>query len=753
MTALSNSNPENVSSQESSKRKFMQSISLPFVMGLFFVSALMVLLITVVVNIHMERYSAMVAAATTNHLKSAAMAAAKYIDIAELDKYHTEEDTLITEEERKAAEESGETDEDIEHDEAIYKKNHNREYYELKKRLANLAKQYNVLYVYFLRQYDEDHFQYIVDNDFELGTVVGIVGPETILEIQDISRRALSGEVTSSDLGMHDESWEGLIAGFAPVYDKDGNLYCVAGVDISDQVILDQQSYSKTMTILQIVALSVSVLSSALSMFLYRRKAKEIEAAHTKLMESENNLRQAFDEVTELKVQQDGDYFLTSLLINPLLRKEVQSSALAVDFYIDQKKKFIFKKRSAELGGDICIAREIVLRGKRYLAFTNGDAMGKSIQGAGGALVMAVLYNSYIDRTPLSPGLYQKTPEAWLAGIYEELQRVFASFSGSMLISAILGLIDEETGAMYFFNAEHPWLIRYHNGKAAFVENELTMRKIGSIETDTGITIRAMQLQSNEVVFLGSDGRDDILVGIDMETGQRVINEDETRFLHCLEDARGELKRLVENVARDGELTDDFTLIRIEWKKPPPAQPPEFESARASAFKAFANTRDAHTAELLRKAMRFYPDAEVIEKLAVCCREQGKDQEVIQTYQQGLDALPLHETLLYSMVNECRRMIHKIFDESKGKEPAKKSLMEYLRLAIDYGERLLIVQPQHLKGMLHVADCYRMVGRFADAKALLLRARKISPDDDILKTIENSLERDEARRMEKAAPM
>jgi len=724
----------------------MKSLSLPFVMGLFLLSALMVLLITIVVNIHMEHYSAMVAAATTNHLKSAAIAAAKFVATEELDLYRTEEDTLIGENDAEAAKELAQklAAENADENETEYVKTHKKEYYELKKRLAKFAEQYNVLYLSYLRQIDADHFQYIVDNDFDPKT---IVGPQTILEIGEIAREALTGKVTSSDLGTHNASWEGLLAGFAPVYDAEGKLYCVADIDISDQIMLDQRSYSQTMTILQVVALTVSVLSSVISMFLYRRKAREIEAAHVKLLKSENDLRQAFNEVTELKVQQDGDYFLTSLLINPLLRKEVQSNALAVDFYIDQKKKFIFKKRSAELGGDICIAREIVLRDKHYLAFTNGDAMGKSIQGAGGALVMAVLYNSYIDRTPLFASLYQKTPEAWLMEIYEELQRVFASFNGSMLISAILGLIDEETGAMYFFNAEHPWLIRYHNGKAVFVENELTMRKIGSIETDTGITIRAMQLQYNEVIFLGSDGRDDVLVGIDAETGQRVINEDETRFLHCLEDADGELQRLVENVARDSELTDDFTLIRIEWKKPAPVMPPEFESARASAIAAFTEARNDTAAQLLQKAIQLYPDAEIIEKLAACYREQGKDQEVIQTYQQGLDIFPLHENLLYNVVNDCRRIIHKIFDESKGKE--KKSLMEYLRIAIDYGERLLIVQPKHFKGMLHVADCYRMVGRFADARALLRNAREISPNDEILKTIENLLERDEARRAEK----
>jgi len=751
MTDASKSKPE-----ETSKRKIMKALGLPLVISMFFVSALMVLLLTVVVNIHMNRYAAMVTESVGSHLKSVAQTAATLVSVEELDKYRKEEDTKGPEfaelKERLAGfSESGkESREYLELEKQLAE--FSPEYTELKNRLIEFAEKHDVKWVYYLRRYDEGHFQYIVDNDFDPAT---IVGPTDILEIGEISRAALSGKVLASDLGTHEESWENLFAGFAPVYNADGTFYCAAGVDLDDRIILDMESYSQTMTLLQVAALSISVIFSVLSTFLYRRKAREIEAAHRRLQASEIELRQAFEEVTALKVQQDGDYFLTSLLINPLLRKEVKSGTLAVDFYIDQKKKFIFKKRSAELGGDICIAREIALRDRRYLAFTNGDAMGKSIQGAGGALVMAVLYNSYIDRTPTSSNLYMKTPEAWLAGIYEELQRVFASFDGSMLISAVLGLVDEETGAMYFFNAEHPWLIRYHNGRAIFSGNEFTMGKIGNVVSDTGIIIQAMQLQYNDVIFFGSDGRDDILVGIDSETGQRVINEDETRFLHCVEEAEGDLKRLVENVTRDGELTDDFTLIRIEWKKPPPAMPPGFESARASALKAFADAQREdipRVTQLLSDAVQILPDAELAEKLAACYREQEKDQEAVLIYQKALESMPLDETLLYSMVNECRRLVHKIFDETRGKDNTKKDLTEYIRLALEYGERLLIVNPQHFKGMLHVADCYRMVRRFADAKKLLDRAREFAPDEENLKVLERMSERVEARYMEQASP-
>ncbi|MDR2941544.1 MAG: hypothetical protein LBV17_03020 [Treponema sp.] len=241
--------------------KLSNAIGLKLTLGLFFVSALMVLLVSVVVNIHVNHYVKMITESTQNHLKAVAQAAALFVSAEELDRYHTVEDSK------------------------------NQSYHDLKMRLVQFAKEYNVLYVSYLRQYNQDNFQYIVDNDFNQDTVVG---PGTILPIEDIARSALAGNVTATDLGSYNESWNGLIAGFAPVYDKDGNFYCVADVDISDKVILDQRRYSLTMTILQILALSVSVLFGILNMLLYRSKARQIEEAHIKLQYFNNNMRQAF---------------------------------------------------------------------------------------------------------------------------------------------------------------------------------------------------------------------------------------------------------------------------------------------------------------------------------------------------------------------------------------------------------------------------------------------------------------------------
>jgi len=248
-------------SSNSLLERMSKAIGVQFTLGLFFISALMVLLVSIVVNIHLNHYVAMVTESTQNHLKAAAQAAAKYVSVEELDRYHTVEDAK------------------------------NQSYQELKRRLEQFAKEYNVLYVSFLRQYDKDNFQYIVDNDFDPKT---IVGPGTVKPIQDIARAALSGNVTATDLGNYNESWEGLIAGFAPVYDSDGKFYCVADVDISDKIILDMRRYSLIMTILQINALTISVLFGILNMLLYRSKAKQIEEAHIKLQYFNNNMRQAF---------------------------------------------------------------------------------------------------------------------------------------------------------------------------------------------------------------------------------------------------------------------------------------------------------------------------------------------------------------------------------------------------------------------------------------------------------------------------
>jgi len=241
--------------------EFIKAIWVRLVLGLFFISALMVLLISAVVNVQMNQYERMITESLQNHLMAAAQALANLTGAEELDRYHTIEDTNTP------------------------------EYQDLRERLIRFAEEYNVLYAYYWRDYGNDTLQYIVDNDTDPETQVG---PDSIYEVEEIARNALAGNVGVTDLGTYTPTWDGLITGYAPVYDRYGNFYCVAGVDISDEYIFIQRRNSRNMTILQIIALLVSLVFGVLNMMLYRRKARQIEEAHKKLQYFNNNLRRAF---------------------------------------------------------------------------------------------------------------------------------------------------------------------------------------------------------------------------------------------------------------------------------------------------------------------------------------------------------------------------------------------------------------------------------------------------------------------------
>jgi class 3 adenylate cyclase len=228
---------------------------------LFFVSALMVVVLSAQGNNIMTRSSQLVVGATQNHLRAAAMAASGLVDWHVLDQYHTEEDTQ------------------------------NQEYADIKELLIKFAEDHEVLFVYFWRDYGDGQGQFIVDNDTDPETTVG---PGSLFEIEDIALEALSGKVSVTDLEAYTPGWEGLITASAPVYDDEGNIYCIAGVDASDEVILAQKNASNDLVVLQIFVITVSFLFGIFNMVLYQRKANQSEAARVKLQYFNNNLRRAF---------------------------------------------------------------------------------------------------------------------------------------------------------------------------------------------------------------------------------------------------------------------------------------------------------------------------------------------------------------------------------------------------------------------------------------------------------------------------
>ena len=259
-------------------------------------------------------------------------------------------------------------------------------------------------------------------------------------------------------------------------------------------------------------------------------------------------------------------------MLKPLGINEVDSARVGVESLVRQYKKFAFRHWTKDIGGDINISHMIELQGRRFVALINADAMGKSMQGAGGALVLGSVFHTIIERTQALSELREQSPERWLKNAFVELHRVFESFDGSMLVSGFFALLDEEAGLLYHVLAEHPRAVIFRNGKAQFVDNDRILRKLGTPGVLKGLAIATTQLEPGDILFTGSDGRDDIILGTD-RNGGRIINEDEFLFLRLVEQSQGSLTGLIALLEQQGEIMDDLSIMRIERYREAHARP------------------------------------------------------------------------------------------------------------------------------------------------------------------------------------
>ncbi|PJZ47625.1 SpoIIE family protein phosphatase [Leptospira saintgironsiae] len=278
----------------------------------------------------------------------------------------------------------------------------------------------------------------------------------------------------------------------------------------------------------------------------------------------EDQVKDRTSRLTKLLEQQQGDYFLTSLLLKPFGIETIQNGKVFVESFTRQKKQFVFKEQNHEIGGDLCMSTSLKIGGANCIVFMNADAMGKSIQGAGGAIVLGSVFGSILNRTRLfEDKSLEFSPQRWLRSAFLELSKVFEIFEGSMLVTAVLGVIEESTGKTYLVNAEHPSPILYRNGKASLIPTKHFFNRIGlPFDPSAIFTVQSFQLKSGDCLFLGSDGKDDLIVGI-REDGSKEINENQEAFLSRIEEAKGDLHKIYQDM--EEYLTDDISFLKIEY--------------------------------------------------------------------------------------------------------------------------------------------------------------------------------------------
>jgi hypothetical protein len=383
-------------------------------------------------------------------------------------------------------------------------------------------------------------------------------------------------------------------------------------------------------------------------------------------------------QVKILKEKQDGDYFLTSLLIHPLGKNNIQNDMIRIDFLIEQKKKFIFKNKEVEIGGDLCTTDRIFLNHRTYIVVLNADAMGKSIQGAGGILVLGSVFKSILHRTQsgsLDNNIY---PEKWIKNSFLEMQRIFESFDGYMLISLVLGLLDEENGVFYYINVEHPTITLFRNKKASFIEkDDCKFRKMGIQGINSPIRVSIFQMNRGDILIIGSDGKDDIIIGKD-EHGLDILNFDEKLFLNSVEQGNGNLKEIYKSILEKGELNDDLSLLRLSYK--------EFE---------IISQKEIETENYILKSTLSSLKEDIL------INEKNKNYEfLLKTYEELILLQPLEINFLIS--------ISLIFFTLKNYEKF-----------IEYAELVKLRSPENKKNLLHLILSHIRLKNYQRAVSLL----------------------------------
>ncbi len=475
------------------------------------------------------------------------------------------------------------------------------------------------------------------------------------------------------------------------------------------------------------------------------------ENLEEKVKERTKEVQEKMEEVQKLKVQQDGDYFLTSLLAKPLFFNANKSKLVPTEFLIRQKKKFEFKNKTADLGGDICITGTLKFgtpdNYKSYILAMNGDAMGKSMQGAGGSLVMGVVFNAIMSRSASNKKVLNMKPDEWLTDVYHEVNSVFKSFNGTMVISATVILIEEKTGEMFYFNAEHPATILYRDKKASFIEQELLLRKLGQ-ESEFAFQVYQYQLMPGDVLILGSDGRDDI----DLTPNQdvRTINEDENAILEIVENTDANIFEMETVLKAKGTITDDLSFLRLDFQPQGvrdeihniQEQPISYKFEEQELEIREEDENQLDLAEVYQESKKLYREGQVNEALEVLVKAHS-----IEPNNQKLNKL----LGLMSFKGKDYATAVDILNQYLQMDPDTEEMWYYLSLSqkklgrylssLEASKKVYEIHPDNVNNLVNLSDLNRLTGKYDDARLFSEKALQLDPKNQNARKILKYLEK------------
>ncbi len=270
-------------------------------------------------------------------------------------------------------------------------------------------------------------------------------------------------------------------------------------------------------------------------------------------------LKDSLNEVLKIKSSQESDYFLFFQIMenfNHITNLENKN----ISIYNKPYFEFEFRGIKKRVGGDICISDNILINNDEFLFIMNSDAMGKSLQGAIGALVVGITTKNFLTEYKDCKCI---SPEKWLLNLFLNLQKSFECFEETMFASSSMALVNIKNGIYYQVNSDHPKTIIYRNNEATFLNSTTDTNKLGVSIIPNQFKVSTYTLEHGDIIIIGSDGKDEVILNDDL--GNPYYNLDENIFLKIVEQSSGDLDKMITTLNSTGIIRDDLSMIRFEY--------------------------------------------------------------------------------------------------------------------------------------------------------------------------------------------
>jgi GAF domain-containing protein len=140
----------------------------------------------------------------------------------------------------------------------------------IRARAIAFAAESRLLFVYYLRPVEGGMWQFILDNDETEDTVN--LASEPIASEPAVQRALAEGRAVTTDLGAYSPGYTHLLSAYAPVFDRDGKITALAGVDIHDNQFMLVRSRTLGLSVMLLVSIIFVIVSGFLSFFVYKKK-------------------------------------------------------------------------------------------------------------------------------------------------------------------------------------------------------------------------------------------------------------------------------------------------------------------------------------------------------------------------------------------------------------------------------------------------------------------------------------------------